>query len=79
MAKSSPKTPDFATALADLTKLVDTMEREQLPLDTALREFDRGINLIRQCQTTLKEAEQRVQILMQSESGDELHDFDNHD
>lgn len=78
MAKSTQnKTPDFETALADLTKLVDTMEHEQLPLDTALKEFERGIGLIRHCQSKLKEAEQRVQILMQTDSGETLEDFNN--
>lgn len=73
---SNTKKPDFETALADLTQLVSTMENEQLPLDAALKEFERGISLIRHCQTTLKEAEQRVQILMQTEQGDTLRDVD---
>lgn len=76
MAKTAP---DFETALSELTKLVDRMEHEQLPLDKALKEFERGIGLIRHCQTTLKTAEQRVQVLMKTNTGEQLSEFNSDD
>ena len=41
-----------------------------------MKKFEEGIKLTRGCQTALKEAEQKVQILMRSAGGPELADFE---
>ncbi len=64
MAKKSSKQPDFETALAELESLVSTMEQGDLTLEESLKQFERGITLTRGCQSSLKEAEQKVQILL---------------
>lgn len=64
MAKKSSKQPDFETALAELESLVETMEQGDLSLEESLKQFERGITLTRGCQESLKEAEQKVQILL---------------
>ncbi len=64
MAKKSSKQPDFETALAELESLVETMEQGDLSLEESLKQFERGITLTRGCQSSLKEAEQKVQILL---------------
>ncbi len=64
MPKKS-STPDFETALAELEKLVEKMESGNQSLEQALQSFQRGIELTRACQQGLKEAEQRVEKLMQ--------------
>ena len=51
-------------SLEDLEALVERLESEELPLAEALKEFERGVKLTRECQTTLKEAEQTVEILL---------------
>jgi len=56
--------PDFERALAELESLVERLERGDLPLDEALRTFERGIELTRHCQTSLKAAQQKVEILL---------------
>ena len=38
--------------------------RSQGDYERALKEFERGVKLTRQCQTALQEAEQKVQILL---------------
>jgi exodeoxyribonuclease VII small subunit len=38
-----------------------------MPLEKSLEAFERGVRLSRECQAALKEAEQRVQVLMDSE------------
>jgi exodeoxyribonuclease VII small subunit len=50
--------------LADLEQLVERLEAGDLPLNQALAEFERGIKLTRQCQSVLKEAEQKIEILL---------------
>lgn len=57
--------PDFEAALAELEKLVETMESGDQNLEQALQSFQRGIELTRLCQQSLKEAEQRVEKLLQ--------------
>jgi exodeoxyribonuclease VII small subunit len=59
------KTPDFEQALADLEETVEKLERGDLPLEDALKQFERGIGLARNCQAALKQAEQKVEILLQ--------------
>jgi exodeoxyribonuclease VII small subunit len=64
-------------SLEQLETLIDELESGDLPLDTAMKKFEEGIKLTRSCQTALKEAEQRVEILLKSAGGDEtLEDFD---
>jgi exodeoxyribonuclease VII small subunit len=58
------KTPDFEQALAELEALVERLERGDLPLDEALKTFERGVELTRHCQSSLKAAQQRVEILL---------------
>jgi exodeoxyribonuclease VII small subunit len=63
--QSSP--PDFESALTELEKIVERMEKGDQNLEDALKEFERGIELTRVCQKSLKEAEQRVEKLVQKE------------
>jgi exodeoxyribonuclease VII small subunit len=51
-------------SLEDLEALVARLESGDLPLEQALKEFERGVKLTRQCQTALQEAEQKVEILL---------------
>ena len=56
--------PDFEKALAELESLVENLERGELPLEETLKQFERGIELTRNCQKALQAAEQRVEILL---------------
>jgi exodeoxyribonuclease VII small subunit len=58
------KPPEFEQALAELETLVAHLERGDLPLDEALKSFERGIALTRHCQAALQAAQARVEILM---------------
>lgn len=58
------KTLEFEQALGELEKLVERLERGDLPLDEALKTFERGVELTRHCQGALKAAQQRVEILL---------------
>ena len=73
---------DFEKSLEQLTHLVERMERGNLPLEESLKYFEQGIGLIRECQTALTQAEQKVQILSQQPGGDTLKPYPidhNHD
>jgi exodeoxyribonuclease VII small subunit len=78
VARSSPPSPspdppapeslDFEHSLAELEALVERLEHGDLPLDDALKSFERGVALTRQCQGALKAAQQKVEILLNSSS-----------
>lgn len=51
-------------SLEELEALVVRLESGDLPLEQALKEFERGVKLTRQCQAALTEAEQKVEILL---------------
>jgi exodeoxyribonuclease VII small subunit len=56
--------PDFETAMKELEQIVESMENDPLTLDESLKQFERGVELSRICQTNLKEAEQKVEQLV---------------
>lgn len=51
-------------SLEELEALVVRLESGDLTLEQALEEFERGVKLTRSCQSALKEAEQKVEILL---------------
>ena len=59
---------DFEAALEQLEELVASMEDGELSLEDSLKAFEKGIKLTRECQTALKNAEQKVQILLDESS-----------
>jgi exodeoxyribonuclease VII small subunit len=73
--KTETKAPDFEHALAELESLVERLERGDLPLDEALKTFERGVELTRSCQGALKAAQQRVEILLKRNGQPESEPF----
>jgi exodeoxyribonuclease VII small subunit len=58
---------DFASTLKELEVLAGRLEDNDTPLEQSLKEFEIGIQLIRQAQKTLQEAEQKVQLLLEKD------------
>ena len=75
LAQRMNSTPDFEQALAELEALVARLERGDMPLDDALKTFERGVELTRQCQGSLKAAQQRVEILLKRNGQTEPEPF----
>jgi len=65
MNKESIGFLNFETALNQLEAMIEKMATGQLTLEESLKNFEEGIALARQCQHVLKEAEQKVQILIE--------------
>ena len=61
---STAKQPNLEKSLADLEKIVAQLEDGDISLEQALKQFEKGVKLGRDCQTALQAAEQKVQILM---------------
>jgi exodeoxyribonuclease VII small subunit len=70
------KAIDFEQSLAELETVVERLEHGELPLEDALRQFERGIELARSCQSALKQAEQKVEILLQKTPDAATEPFD---
>lgn len=60
----SPSEPaSYEAAVAELERLVQAMENEQLPLDQVLRSYQRGAELLAFCRSRLDAVEQQVKVL----------------
>lgn len=59
---------DFESAIAELEKIVKQLEDGDLPLDTSLKLFERGVELSRYCHDQLGTAQKRIEVL--TERGD---------
>lgn len=60
---------DFEKSLAELEGLVRDLEQGELSLEQSLGAFERGVKLTRECQHALRQAEQRVQQLVEQDDG----------
>jgi exodeoxyribonuclease VII small subunit len=67
--------PEFEQALAELEAVVERLERGDLPLEEALSVFERGVELTRHCQSALKAAQQRVEVLIKREDQVQVEPF----
>ncbi|RPI12768.1 MAG: exodeoxyribonuclease VII small subunit [Lysobacterales bacterium] len=76
MTTRKAKAIDFEQSLAELETVVERLEHGELPLEDALRQFERGIELARSCQSALKQAEQKVEILLQKTPDAATEPFD---
>lgn len=69
MVKENQTDFNFEKALENLEEIVSSMENGELTLEDSLKAFEKGIKLTRECQGALRDAEQKVHVLL-NESGD---------
>ena len=65
----APRKADFERSLARLEEVVRKLENADLSLDEAMKLFEEGVQLSRECQKRLEEAEGRVEILLKKADG----------
>ncbi|MCG7387945.1 MULTISPECIES: exodeoxyribonuclease VII small subunit [Pantoea] len=75
MPKKAEPPASFETSLQQLEQIVSRLESGELPLEEALNEFERGVQLARNGQQTLQQAEQRVRILLSDDKEADLSPF----
>ncbi|HYL92296.1 MAG TPA: exodeoxyribonuclease VII small subunit [Alphaproteobacteria bacterium] len=56
--------PQFEDSLQRLEKIVDQLEKGNVPLEQALKLFEEGVQLSSSCRKELEEAEGKVEILL---------------
>ena len=54
---------------------MERLERGDLPLEDALKDFERGVQLTRQCQGSLSDAQKKVEILLKEGAGSRTQPF----
>jgi len=79
MAAKTPAQPSpvaqFESSLDELELLVQKMEKGDMSLDESLAAYERGVNLYRQCQGALEQAELRVRLLSDPADPDSAQPF----
>ncbi|MBS0613011.1 MAG: exodeoxyribonuclease VII small subunit [Proteobacteria bacterium] len=70
-----PSAVDFEAAMSELETLVERLETGELPLEESLKAFERGLALTRRCQSALKDAEQKVEVLLKKNGQPDVEAF----
>lgn len=60
----------FEESLNELEQIASNLESGNLGLDEAIKEFEKGIKLSKECSQKLDEAEKKINILVQGEDGE---------
>lgn len=69
MAENKLTDLDFESAYKELETIVERMERGEQNLEKSLSDFERGVALMKHCHNVLKDAEQKVDILVKDNDG----------
>ena len=58
------KNIDFEKSLSKLESIVEVLESENVSLEVSVKKFEEGISLVKSCQKQLKDAELKVNKLL---------------
>ena len=67
MSPSKKNSKSIESRLSQLEAILEELESGDLELDQALKKFEQGVKLSRECQKTLEDAELKIKILMDNE------------
>ena len=71
MAKGNKKI-DFEASLKELESIVEKLEDENINLEDSVKSFEEGINLVKECQKQLQNAELKIKKLLNDGSSTEI-------
>ena len=63
---------DFESSLKELESIVDKLEDENINLEDSVKSFEKGINLVKESQKELQNAELKIKKLLDDGSTSEL-------
>jgi exodeoxyribonuclease VII small subunit len=58
----------FEKAIKSLTDIVSSIESGDIPLENSLRQYEKGMALIKHCRAILQKAEKRIEKIAGSEA-----------
>lgn len=73
--------PNFEDALKMLEKITDEIEHAEIGLEESIEKYEQGMKLVTRCREILTQAEQRIQKITPTPSGElkaEDTDMQNH-
>jgi len=76
MAKKKIENLSFEESLSELEIIVHNLEQGALSLEDSMTLFERGLNLSQASQEKLKNAEQKIQILLAKNGKTQLETFE---
>lgn len=76
--KDQCKKPTFEEALKELEQITSQIESGEIGLEESIAKYEQGMKLVTKCRTILTKAEQRIQTLAPTSSGD-LKTTESHD
>lgn len=59
----------FESSLGELERIVRKLEDGEMSLEESLKLFEDGVNLSRECQQRLDQAERRIEVLLKDADG----------
>ena len=59
------KQPTYAELKSELESVLDSLQQEEISVDDALKAYERGMELVKQLEATLKDAENKITKLKQ--------------
>lgn len=75
MAKNEKKNDigktSFEEAIKELTDIVSKIEQGQIPLQDSLKQYEKGMALIKHCRGILREAEKRIEKISTDEESEQ--------
>lgn len=60
---------NFEKSMAELEKIVESLEKGEVTLEESLALFEKGVGLSKTCQSILDKAEKKVSVLVQGADG----------
>jgi len=71
MTKGNKKI-DFESSLKELESIVEKLEDENINLEDSVKSFEEGVNLVKECQKQLQNAELKIKKLLDDGSSTEI-------
>lgn len=65
---------DFEAAVKRLEEIASSLEKENLSLEEALKQYEEGVRLVRVCNEKLEDAERRIRILKMTADGETVEE-----
>ena len=69
MAKKEEKPMSFEEAMGQLEKIVEQIAGGKIGLEETMDRYEQGMELVKKCRSILERAEQRIQVLSESDGG----------
>ena len=66
------KQTDFESSLKALESIVERLEDENINLEDSVKSFEKGVNLVKECQKQLQSAELKIKKLLDDGSASEI-------